>query len=447
MTNATAILNIVGICGFLLFSAMLMRARQFRILAINLFIGQVWSMLSCFYLTTGQYNVELGYTTWQNLSPLSLAFYNGLFFAAAWLLLRRETPLVEEGANSATFGGWTDGIVLIVIGAAVTYLTVTVIVNGPPLFSGEARQRFLQRAMQTNAPTRVAAGSTGFMALVLGVMVVHSLHARHGVARVMRFAASGFALLLVAEQVLAGEKFSGIFWVAFFFALPYLLFVRTRPRAFGRIALVAALIGGVYGMTKLARAYFTEDAQVSMATRVLALQGELYWVVHDRAFQDFKPNTAQLAREFVGGEDRPGERVGIWYLMERYGDPVVVFSSIIAGFTGGYPAMALELFGPYWTVPIQILMGLIFGGIGLLVLRYVRRRQYIRLYLAGTLFVLANSVFVMGTLSDLFKPSSVAKLALLAVIELLLAMATRASQLSSSRTNVVGFADARTSVA
>jgi hypothetical protein len=92
-------------------------------------------------------------------------------------------------------------------------------------------------------------------------------------------------------------------------------------------------------------------------------------------------------------------------------------------------------------------MGLIFGALGLLLMRYMRRRQYVRMYLAGTLFVLANSVFVMGTLADLFKPTTVAKLIILAVAELAFALAARVSLLSAPRAGAIGRSGPRPSIA
>src|SRR5260370_23341683 len=113
----------------------------------------------------------------------------------------------------------------------------------------------------------------------------------------------------------------------------------------------------------------------------------MWWVVHDRAFTDFEANSAQRQVELhrlATNEERG--TTGLWYLMERYADPRVVNPRFqeIAGFTAGYPAIVLELFGPFGAVGIQIAFGLLCGALAVMLLRFMAAGQYVRVYLGRT---------------------------------------------------------------
>jgi hypothetical protein len=422
MSDVVLLLNLLGVVGFVVLMGVLGRDRAFRYLSLNLLLSQGWSLVSCLYLTTSQYSFELGLTTHQNLAPLTLAFYNALFFLPMWWILRRLKPRDHDMALYRQ-GMAFDLLVLVVAGLAVVYLYQGFIGNGMPFFTSEPRQWFQARVYWTTPVGRAVSGSLGMLGLLLGVVTVKHLHPKGAAGHLLRTWAIGIVVALVVQQVLAGNKFSSLFWIAFFYGLPYLLFGDesaltrlARGSRFRRAVVGVLVVGGLYGSFRLARAVYERDVRISVASRVLVLQGQMWWTVHDRVFKDFEGNRAQLDVELRRLATREEQRsVGLWYLMERYADPKIVNSTFrqITGFTAGYPAIVLELFGPFGAVAVQVMIGFLNGLLAMLLFRFMAAGQYIRVYLAGTIYVLANSVFTMGIFEDLIKPTTVYKLVIL----------------------------------
>lgn len=431
MPDLIALLNGAAVLGFVALIAFMYRSVAYRYLSLNLVVGQLWALVSCLYLTTGQYTFELNVNTYQNLSPLSLAVYNAIFFAAAWVLLRRVSIASASASESLVGGRAMDALVIGVSAAAIGYLFSEFIQNGVPLFSGESRQQFLFRVLLSSSAGRVVSGSVGTIALLLGTLTVKLRRAPDWRGRRLRDAAVLLVLLMLVHQVLAGNKFSSLFWICFSYLLPIALFVRLQRRALRRVLLAGGAAALLLGAIQLAGMAYASSLNVSVASRVFVLQGELWWAVHDRVFGGEPGDPGQLHAEVakILSPSSTEEETGVRHLMDRYGDPQLVVVMQLAAFTGGYPAIALDVLGPWWTAFLQVAMGLLFGAICWLTLGYIQRAAYVRLYLVGTIFGLTNSVFVMGDMSVLFKWTTALKLILLGALELYGAMAGRAGVL------------------
>ena len=434
MPDVIAVLNGAAVLGFVVLIAFMYRSVAYRYLSLNLVVGQLWALVSCLYLTTGQYTFELNVNTYQNLSPLSLAVYNSMFFAAAWMVLRRVSIAPAAQSESRGRGRAMDALVIGVSVAAIGYLFSEFIQNGVPLFSGESRQQFLFRVLLSSSAGRVVSGNVGTIALLLGTLTVKLHRALDWRGRRLRDAAVLLVLLLLAHQVLAGNKFSSLFWICFSYLLPIALFVRLQRQALRRVLVAGGATALLFGAIQLAGMAYASSLNVSVASRVFVLQGELWWAVHDRVFSGEPGDAGQLHAEVTKIlSPSSTEETGVRHLMDRYGDPQLVVVMQLAAFTGGYPAIALDVLGPWWTALLQVAMGLLFGVICWLMVGYVRRAAYVRLYLVGTLFGLANSVFVMGDMSDFFKLTTALKLLLLAGLELYTGLAARAGLLRVRR--------------
>jgi hypothetical protein len=410
-------INVGAVAAFVAVMLLLGRNRPFLLLSASTLLGQLWSIVSCLYLVTGQYNFELGYTTWFNLAPASLAFYNAVFFIAAWVFLAGSRTVPAATPDAGRRGKLLEAGLLTLGSLSALYLYAELARNGIPLLGGESRQAYLERVYLSNPVGVLVTGNLGTLSLLLGVIAARPANRRGVGGATVRMWSAIIAAALLVHQVLAGNKFSSLFWIGFFFILPSLVSGAPPSRkVLKRAALVLLISLGVFASYKLATRDYSGDVRVTVASRILLLQGELYWATHDRVFNDFEPNPKQVEVEVANILSPDRRPTGLWYLMDRYGDPEIVLAPLLAGFTGGYPAITLELFGPVGAVAVQILMGALFGALAWLLLRYIRRAAYLRIYLVGSVFVLANSLFVMGNFADFFKISTVVKLALVAFI-------------------------------
>jgi hypothetical protein len=235
------------------------------------------------------------------------------------------------------------------------------------------------------------------LALPLGVFYAYGVFFRKRADN--RFL--GLLIALFAYLFLAGHRFSAFYSHGTAFAIPYAAVVcwqhfgtsltaaeRWRLEVTSKIAqgcavvLVVGLIGGaVYNSY-----YFTRDVGrdlpfESLTHRVLVQQGELWYATWERVFvrDGFNPGEA-FRRVFIDPVADANRNTTLPFLMvAEIGDKAYTALDVGSAYSGGYPEIIVELFGPFGAYLAIFAIGLFTAALVRLLLVAMLERRYLRI--------------------------------------------------------------------
>ena len=264
-----------------------------------------------------------------------------------------------------------------------------------PLFAG--LERFEYTELYGGLWHRLLMDYGMLLALPLGVFYAYGVFFRKRADN--RFL--GLLIVLFAYLFLAGHRFSAFYSHGTAFAIPYAAVIcwqhfgtsltaaeRLRLEMTSRIAQGCAivLVAGLIGAAVYNSYYFTRDVGrelpfESLRHRVLVQQGELWYATWERVFvrDGFNPRQALrgIFTEPVAGGDR---NTTLPFLMvAEIGDRAYTALDVGSAYTGGYPEIIVELFGPVGAYLAIFAVGLFTAALMRLLLVAMLERRYLRI--------------------------------------------------------------------
>lgn len=334
----------------------------------------VFPLIANFILEFGIHITEQGRASYATGSTLRLLGYHAVFFATAFLVqratarpARREVSnrlhLASQAASAMRPQGLKD-LGLYALGFVLVALLINAFLSPLPLLNGEiTRFNFWETAKWPFL--RVIFGKTSLpIAILLGFYLVYYAMGNN-VSRV-KTTVFFFILYLVYLYAL-GEKFTGPFLAAVFFATPYVAYrvsmgldLGAAIRRHGLKLFIAFLACGYVVL----HYYNNYDLSATLGSpwlailyRAFVLQGHMYWGMDELAFVDRQYGSAFIQMFVSNGWD------GMKTAMYAVSPARIADAYLNAGirFSGGYPGISLLLVGPWLTIAVQLVFGVVVG--------------------------------------------------------------------------------------
>ncbi|MSR05463.1 MAG: hypothetical protein EXR93_00115 [Gemmatimonadetes bacterium] len=206
-------------------------------------------------------------------------------------------------------------------------------------------------------------------------------------------------LVLFAYLLLAGHRFSAYYSHGTSFLIPCALLVllpRRRPiaesnapsrRYWVQTSAALMIVGGIVMFAQYRSLFFTrgmdpQAALVNIAERVLILQGGLWWSEYEHVFVNHDWNQDEALEGVLLDPIAPERNTTLPYLMEReIGLQVYPLLQLGVVYTGGYPEVLFELFGPVYGFAAVLVMAYALAKLLYWLMEGILRRQYVRVFL------------------------------------------------------------------
>ena len=380
------------------------RRRELCYLLLLLLVAFVWRPLSVLWidLTGPIYSIQLfrdiggdRAAPWIVAAELAVLLPIVLVFRPAVVrrLVARAAPAVAPRAALPDASNWVFAAFVVWAGL----LFVDLARGGTiPLFSGIERWVFTEEYGGAAHQLLVKYGM--FVGFFLGVFFAAGVQ-RRGVPDV-RFL---FVLLtLLAYLFLVGHRFSAFYAFAATFAMPYATVVMLERygaadalqmrRLSRRLVLALQWAAGLltigmiayalYVSLVITRQFGSEGALLAFEHRVLVQQGEMFVATYDRVVQDGVVDPAKTADAlFVHPVAEPGRNSTIPYLMvAEVGAAAFPMIDLGLSYSGGFPEIFFELFGPWLAFVVLALVGALLGGLLYLLLGAILERRFLSVF-------------------------------------------------------------------
>jgi Family of unknown function (DUF6418) len=418
-------INVLAVIGCLIFTWGLLKANKKYFVFLGYFAFMTsWALVSCFYNELGIFNLELGRQTETTYATARLACFYTIFFLgvlfAARLLRRRPLTRVDYVISRKTLRlghlKLTAYAAIVVVGLYIAYSFST---EGIPVLSGLTRLEFFKQA---NIVERYLIIYGSVAAFLLGYY-----------RRKRRwFSINGIILLaFLLFSILIGNKFSFLATLLVSYYAPiYVAYLTRHPGlhlfTWRQTAALAAVLTAFLLLAFASYLYKVKDIRQAsriLADRVLAFQGQMWWVVdHDvAAYGRYDARHWQVEMDNIISPGTAADGgVGMKYIMVKTLGAEKAGSLFERGFlyTHTYPAILIAMF-PY------AIAGIIqfFAGIGFLLILYylyyaISYRHAIRAIIAMLILMPYIAMLFSGNFGTFFTLGMAVKIFLLIMLEL-----------------------------
>jgi len=418
-------INALAVIGCLIFTWGLLKANKKYFVFLGYFAFMTsWALVSCFYNELGIFNLELGRQTETTYATARLAcvyalFYLGVLFAAR-LLRRRPLTRVDYVISRKTLRlghlKLTAYAAIAVLGLYIAYSFST---DGIPLLSGLTRLDFFKQA---NIVERFLIIYGSLAAFLLGYY-----------RRKRRwFSVNGVILsAFLLFSILIGNKFSFLATILVSYYAPiYVNHLTRHPglrlSTWRQAASLAVVLAAFLLLALASYLYKLKDIRQAsgiLVNRVLAFQGQMWWVVdHDVAKYgryDARHWQVEMDNIISPGKTADGE-VGMKYIMGKTLGAEKAGALFERGFlyTHTYPAILIAMFPFAVAGVIQF-----FAGIGILLILYylyyaISYRHTIRAVIAMLILMPCIAMLFSGNFATFFTLGMTVKTFILIMLEL-----------------------------
>lgn len=382
-------------------------------LGFSLFATLAPMVTSDFYIELGNRISEQGVSGFPSGATTRLAFYCLIYFLIIYIALRTGAKRLQRTAADLRIETFTK-ITYALHAAAIVGGVGLLLVHGSPLLRRE--DRFEYWATLPDIFNRYP-----FLLAILSFLTVCIVAVRP--TRTSRWWTIGLLGSSAVVLVLFSEKFTGLFSIfvlsvtAWYAASIYHRDAPVRPLRL--LALCSGvgviLLGLAAGGYIVFYGYNIQTVWAKLADRALALHGHV-WFGMDRALQAGAANGPISALFPAPGA---GGLTGIQQMMYLVAPDDFVDRMIAQGVrfaNVGFP-LPVWVLGYGWAIPYFVLAGALTGAVLTYLLWGVARLRPITILLALNLFRQMTNAFLVGDVSDLYKPLMIATL-ILAVIDL-----------------------------
>lgn len=389
LDKASNALNAIGVSILAATSLFVLKSKGGWVFLLYAF-GLTFALLSGALIeATGAYLIEVQETAQLTGAAARNAFLAAFFllatYAAHKLFLRiipNRLPKIHVAENIAT------QILLVIAFAAPLYIAAVLMIYGSPLFMGMDRFKYF---------TDVApAGYLWFYGNIPLLGFVVALAAYKGFIR--HRTSLAWLTLTIFIYVMAGEKFSKIFLLGFFFLLPFFIIVNPAIKVkhifIGSIAIIVMVAVVLLNYTLI-----YGSADIFMAR--LALQGQMNYAL-DKISSAAQPLNSIISHFFGFGAHETDR--GLPYLMYQTAPSGIVDVRLEYGatFTAPFPSNISYFFGSHSSPIFIIILSLITGSASALVNKAAASMNMILSGLALKTFLLIYVSIMMGDMDLLF---------------------------------------------
>lgn len=382
---ASNILNLVGVLILGVASFLILKSRGGWVFLLYSF-GLTFALSSGALIElTGAYLIEIQKIAYLTGAAARNAFLATFFLIATFVsykfflkIIPSRLPVIKTAEPLAT------RVLLAVAFAAPLYIATVLITHGSPLFMGVDRFNYFTYI----APP----GYTWLYGNIPLLGFVVALSAYKGVIR--HSTSFVWLALTVAIYIMAGEKFSQLFLLGFFFFLPFFLIsnpiIKVKHLALGAMVVLAMAIMVIIN-------YMMIYGSAEILVPRLALQGQMNYAL-DQISSSAQPLSA-ITRHFFGLGAQETDR-GLAYLMYLVAPSSIVDLRIEHGatFTAPFPSNISYFFSPHLSPIFIIFLSAVSGSLAALVHKATTSLNIIFSGLVLKTFLLGYVAIMMGNM-------------------------------------------------
>jgi hypothetical protein len=400
------VITIAAAVGYIVMLASLFVRRQFLFVLLLVFlVGFSSRMASTVYLDLAGpvYATQLFRDVGGGWAAAPLFFAHFIYIAGYLVIFRKSVARQLAAQADRLFAEGPTGFdqrVATSVFAVYAAFTVALFadlfrIGVIPLFAG--LERFEYTEQYGGFWHRILMDYGMLLALPLGVFYSYGVFFR-------KRADNRFLLLLIAlfgYLFLAGHRFSAFYSHSTAFVIPYAAVVcwqrlggslspaeRLRLEATSRIvqSCAAVLVGALISSAVYNSYYVTRDVGrdlpwESLTHRVLVQPGELWYATWERVFvrDGFNPRES-FTRVFVDPVGDANRNTTLPFLMvAEIGDRAYTALDVGSAYSGGYPEIIVELFGPVGAYVAIFAIGLFTAVLMRTLLQAMLERRYLRI--------------------------------------------------------------------
>ncbi|HRE40704.1 MAG TPA: DUF6418 domain-containing protein [Ignavibacteria bacterium] len=374
------------------------------IFTINAFL-QASSLL---YIETVKiYNIELAKFTYLNFSTLTYLFYISIFFFAFFYFTKVFKSKVDTSELKIEISTKFFVIFCIVI---VTLLWVHLLISDgiPFLMDDYFSKRTFWLFYARYPEIRIILGNTStYVCLFLGLVLLKKVYENEEIkskifnkySLICMFILSAYLLYLV----FIGHKFGALYQSVFLFTVPVLSYIIYKKRLrFSKRLIVMSIISFIVLFYIMLVQYenhpWTKQLGIephqAILYRALGLSGQMWWSANSEVFEKGTDETAITELQS-----------GLTFLMKKYIDAKIdVEKDIEEGWNSsdGNPAILFLAFGPFITILIQIVSGIIFAFLNTKLKESVDRGSFFMIFFLLMLHASYQNAITMGNFDIFF---------------------------------------------
>lgn len=408
MINA---LNISSIFLYLLFAFVIFKNNRYWPLFLFFYIGQLWTILSSYYIEQGIYITEQARSSFETGATYRLVFANLIFFSASIVLLKFFKKENFEKMIKTQFDIKLSKVILLscfvlsliyIIDPIVTRAKYGVVFN---------KFTYFEYSVLYDVPLLGFLFShISFIVFMLGYFLMYFKGSR----KLIYIAILSFLFILIAS-ILQGNKFTALYLNLILFLIPILTTIKMsinkkllKKATYFLVLLTVFLILVIkLSINEYSEFVGKEEAGNFVLYRIFGLQGHVWWGTDYLSTQltDYqKEKNLQNEINVILLKEEGKYTSGLNALM-LFISPQIGASYIENGvsFTMGFPAINQTLFNPFSSFIVLIGMGIFFGIFIHYLYTSIVHKKFIPAFLLGYIYIYGViQFFTMGRTSSLF---------------------------------------------
>jgi hypothetical protein len=365
-----------------------------------------WMLISTMYIDchSNIYSVELFRDIGGGIYSLPLAC-TYLILGIASLLVFRPTKLyrlskyLRLSSNKIIKMGPLElnKIPIILLSIFVIYLYIELFRYPIPFFSGI--DRGLYAIKYNNVSLHILYMYKDFISLFIGVLFFYEFKKRSKCKNIVLFLYGAILIYFV----LVGNKFSALFFSLCFFVIPLSLnlimkdMTKNKKKRKKTILKVVVCIIIFISLISLAmynyffevKSWNNKKIESHITHRIFVQQGQIWWSTAKRIIQENNWNSKESFRKvFVEPIYSKNSNTSLHYLMykEVGKNRVLELIKVGAGYTGAFPAILLELFGPWGIYFAVFIFSIIMLNLLYLLLCSIAKHYYLSIFFIAFVF-------------------------------------------------------------
>jgi len=380
------------------------RSKMLPIAIFSIFFAMSWMLSSAIYIDSSRavYAEELlrrigGGISSVRLALMYLMFSTALLFVFTSSRLARLTKAADRKPLRIikVNGVRLDYIATAVMALFVICLYVKLFQGPVPLLTG--MDRYSYKMKYGHFLLNFLYKYKDFIGFFSGVLFYYQCRDLRNKAKNFTFA---LFLSIIFYFVLIGNKFSSPFFTLCMFIIPLGLMILKKPKwhsslrlgsrrissaylLFFTVAIVAIGLFGFALYKYYTRSWDPEEARARLIQRVLVKQGQIWWSTNKRVCEQGHWDSAEaFSRVFTNPFFGTGGNTSLQYLMYKEIGARKLLYHMKGGYlyTGAYPAILLELFGPYLSYFAAFLIASIFAILLYMFFRAVVQQHFLSVF-------------------------------------------------------------------
>lgn len=396
-------INAIALIVFLLFGLFVFKSRRYGAYLLFLYIGQLWAIVSCFYIETGIFITEQNVFSFPTGATYRLVLYNMVFFAAAVLTsqvfsrpdVKQIAPVSEKKKRLSNL--WLIPIYLVALAMFFNAFLTFILHSG-----SYDRFTFWQYAIFPKI------GALYNFYYILIFMTGFLFRMNKGNKKIRTLSLFAF-LLFNGSMIFIGHKFSPIYMGTLIFIIPMLSesanFLYKYKGKVVKWVFVLMIVVIALSVREYNNTVGSENAFDLLINRVLGLQGHLAWgtdLLVQMGNLNYSNNFADEVNEIIH-PTVDHENAGMKSLMVKVSGSIgEAFIRHGINFTMGFPAIVPFMTGTWKSVFLLSFFGVVLGVLITSLNFWVRRNELIPSAILSSIYIDSLSAFTMGNFYVLF---------------------------------------------